>query len=163
MNDMTSALYKIAFDGRFLERGFWLYVWEITPPRGEKLYYVGRTGDSSWIAAQSPFSRMSQHLGFTKKSNTLRKHLESQRVNPQRCKFLLIAYGPVLREESRQQNHYKSRDKIAACEKALAKAMRDRGYEVINEVRSLKPLDKRLFSKVKRNFAIIIRGLRGHP
>jgi len=61
--------------GGILQRGFWLYVWEVTPADKAPLYYVGRTGDSSSTNAQSPFNRMGQHLGFAKNSNMLRRHL----------------------------------------------------------------------------------------
>jgi hypothetical protein len=44
---MTAKLHELSFGGGLLERGFWLYVWEISPPQGPALYYVGRTGDSS--------------------------------------------------------------------------------------------------------------------
>jgi len=37
--------YSIKFDGRVLERGFWLYVIDIFTTEGRRLY-VGRTGDS---------------------------------------------------------------------------------------------------------------------
>jgi hypothetical protein len=55
---MSPATYTVVLDGRTLQRGFWLYVWEVTTPNGAKLLYVGRTGDSSSINAQSPFNRM---------------------------------------------------------------------------------------------------------
>src|SRR5208283_3705997 len=73
--DMTAQAHELTFDGGLLERGFWLYVWEITTPQDTHLYYVGRTGDSSSIKAQSPFNRMGQHLGFNKHANPLRRHL----------------------------------------------------------------------------------------
>ena len=45
--------FTVTLDGAMLRRGFWLYVWEITTPNGEKVLYVGRTGDSSSPNAQS--------------------------------------------------------------------------------------------------------------
>jgi len=53
--------YSIKFDGRLLDRGFWLYVIDIHGPADRHLY-VGRTGDSSSPNAASPFSRIGQHL-----------------------------------------------------------------------------------------------------
>ena len=63
------AIHEVRFEGGILQRGFWLYVWEVTPADQAPLYYVGRTGDSSSTNAQSPFNRMGQHLGFAKNSN----------------------------------------------------------------------------------------------
>jgi hypothetical protein len=75
---MTADLYDVRFAGGILQRGFWLYVWEVMTQEGKALYYVGRTGDSSSTNAQSPFNRMSQHLGFAKNSSMLRRHLRTQ-------------------------------------------------------------------------------------
>ena len=79
---MTSDLREVKFNGGILQRGFWLYVWEVTPLGGKALYYVGRTGDSSSTNAQSPFNRMGQHLGFARNSNMLRRHLSSLEAAP---------------------------------------------------------------------------------
>lgn len=43
----VAATFTVTLDGAMLRRGFWLYVWEITTPNGDKVLYVGRTGDSS--------------------------------------------------------------------------------------------------------------------
>src|SRR5689334_11159703 len=111
--EMTAATYELTFNGGVLERGFWLYVWEITTPQQTRLYYVGRTGDSSSPNAQSPFNRMGQHLGFRVQSNPLRRHLQKRRISPEKCNLRLVAYGPVL-EVSKRDEHHKRRDKIAA-------------------------------------------------
>ena len=50
---MKLSLHQLAFDGALLARGFWLYVWEITPKDGGKVHYVGRTGDSSYRSTRS--------------------------------------------------------------------------------------------------------------
>lgn len=50
---MKPGLQTLTFDGAILQRGFWLYVWEITPVGAAPLYYVGRTGESSSTHAQS--------------------------------------------------------------------------------------------------------------
>ena len=60
---MSIRNYQMAFNGEVLERGFWLYVWEIA--QGSQVHlYVGRTGDSSSARALSPFNRIGQHLDF---------------------------------------------------------------------------------------------------
>jgi hypothetical protein len=89
--------YTVTIDGRTLHRGFWLYVWEVTAPGGEKLLYVGRTGDNSTPNVQSPFNRMGQHLGNTE-SSMLRNHLVKRDVVPERCQFRLVAHGPIFDE-----------------------------------------------------------------
>lgn len=65
-NAAPLAVHEIRFEGGILQRGFWLYVWKVTPADQAPLYYVGRTGDSSSTNAQSPFNRMGQHLGFAR-------------------------------------------------------------------------------------------------
>jgi hypothetical protein len=61
------AIHEVRFEGGVLQRGFWLYVWEVTPADQAPLYYVGRTGDSFdkrtvavhvWAAPSSPRSTM---------------------------------------------------------------------------------------------------------
>ena len=94
---MKTKTLELSFNGELLQRGFWLYVWEIQTPKKPLFYYVGRTGDSSSINAQSPFNRMGQHLSF-KKGNMLRHHLESKNIVPETCLFRLIAHGPILKE-----------------------------------------------------------------
>jgi hypothetical protein len=145
---MKSATHSLTFSGKLLQRGFWLYVWEINAPGNKRLYYVGRTGDSSSSNAQSPFNRMSHHLGFNAKSNVLRRRLLSNRIDPERCAFRLIAHGPILKEAATQQAHRGPRDTTAALEKALAVALLDAGYNVINSVNCRMPLDNKLFADV---------------
>lgn len=41
---LQPALRQLSFSGGLLARGFWLYVWEITTPGGQRVHYVGRTG-----------------------------------------------------------------------------------------------------------------------
>ncbi|MEO8341271.1 MAG: hypothetical protein ABI604_16430 [Nitrospirota bacterium] len=152
---MAATLQELTFGGELLQRGFWLYVWEISPPVGKRLYYVGRTGDSSSTNAQSPFNRMGQHLGFAENSNMLRRHLRNHRITPERCKFRLVALGPVLRESkaTTRHQHDKRRDVVAGMEKALAELMMGAGYQVMNTVSCRMPLDGKRFSDVKGAFA----------
>jgi hypothetical protein len=92
---MVATTHEVVFDGGLLERGFWLYIWEITTPEGAHLYYVGRTGDSSSIKAQSPFNRLGQHLGFRKQNNALRRRLAEKGIDPEGCSFRLVSLtGP---------------------------------------------------------------------
>jgi hypothetical protein len=148
------ATHALSFDGHILRRGFWLYIWEITPPEGTSIHYVGRTGDSSSANAQSPFNRVSQHLGFNEKSNALRRHLEERGLRPEECRFRLVTHGPVLEEAQTAEEHHVPRDAVAALEKALAEALCAAGYDVINRVACRKPLDAARFEEIRAAFAV---------
>jgi len=147
------ATHVFAFNGPILQRGFWLYVWEIRAGEGPPLYYVGRTGDSSSPNAQSPFNRMGQHLGFNDKSNVLRRRLMKLGVAPETCDFRLVTCGPIFPQADSVEGHRGPRDVVAAMEKALAEAMVAAGYHVINEVGCTKPLDRELFGTVRTALA----------
>lgn len=151
---LVPNLYEVRFDGGILQRGFWLYVWEITPPKGKALFYVGRTGDSSSTNAQSPFNRMGQHIGFAENSNMLRKHLIENNAAPELCTFRLVAVGPIKEESNADSRHEhdERRDVVAAMEKALAELMVAAGYKVMNEVKCRKPLDAARFAEVRAVF-----------
>jgi hypothetical protein len=158
---MTAKTHELTFNGGLLERGFWLYVWEITTPQDTQLYYVGRTGDSSSIKAQSPFNRMGQHLGFNKHANPLRRYLNAEDVDPEQCLFRLVTYGPILEEAATLEEHRQRRDRTGAMEKALAEAMVSAGYKVINAVNCRTILDAELFSSVRHAFAFNFKKLAG--
>jgi len=150
---MTAGTHSLTFGGSILERGFWLYVWEVTLTDGRTLYYVGRTGDSSSANAQSPYIRMGQHLGGAKTTSMLRQHLVKHGVTYGHCTYRLVAHGPVLPEASDMEDHRERRDVVAALEKALAEAMSAAGYEVMNTVKCRKPLDDAMFDRVRSAFA----------
>lgn len=156
-------LCQVRFDGALLNRGFWLYVWEITTPTQSVLYYVGRTGDSSSSNAQSPFNRMGQHLGFNAKSNVLRRRLRSRGLDPESCSFRLVAHGPIFDEAGTKQEHLQRRDCIAAMEKALADALSAAGYDVINRVNCKSALDKGAFNSILEAFATAFPALKSLP
>ena len=152
---MTPSLHELRFEGGILQRGFWLYVWEVKPPQGEAVYYVGRTGDSSSTNAQSPFNRMGQHLGFAANSSMLRRHLVAHSIRPEQCRFRLVALGPLEAEsiaEGRVE-HDARRDVLAAMEKALAETLKGAGCLVMNTVKSRKDLDAARFAEVRGAFA----------
>lgn len=150
---MSPTTHELMFQGAILERGFWLYVWDITTEGKNHLYYVGRTGDSSSNNAQSAFNRMGQHLGFNKNSNVLRPRLESKGIDANRCAFRLVAYGPILDEAKTLEQHRLRRDRVAAMEKALADAMTKAGYMVINPVYCCTQPEIEAFAEVRRAFA----------
>lgn len=150
---MKVKTQELNISGDLLQRGFWLYVWEIRTSKKTLLYYVGRTGDSSSSNAQSPFNRMGQHLGFKEKSNVLRRHLEGKKINPEKCFFRLISHGPILKETKNKEEYGKRRDLVAAMEKALADDMAEAGYNVINTVHCRKKLNEAKFAPVRAAFA----------
>ncbi|MBI5284758.1 MAG: hypothetical protein HY874_06655 [Chloroflexi bacterium] len=157
---MTAATYSLTFTGRILQRGFWLYVWEVTLAGSSTLHYVGRTGDSSSRFAQSPFTRMGQHLGFAENSSMLRRHLTARGVTPEACTYRLVAHGPVLEEAADLAGHRERRDVVSALEKALAEAMAAAGYTVMNTVKCRQRLDEELFAQVRAAFAAEFPALR---
>lgn len=126
--------YSIRFDGRILDRGFWLYVIDIEAPQGRRLY-VGRTGDSSSANASSPFSRIGQHLDCRAraKGNALARNLRKAGIEPRTCRMEMIAIGPIFSEEREFIRHRPVRDRMAALERALAAAMRERGHTVLGK------------------------------
>lgn len=151
---MTAATHSLTFTGHILQRGFWLYVWEVTLADGSTLHYVGRTGDNSSPNAQSPFVRMGQHLGFAKTSSMLRTHLTAHNVLPDSGTYRLVAHGPILEEADDFAGHRARRDVMAGLEKALAEAMAAAGYEVMNTVKSRQPVDEAMFEGVRDAFGV---------
>ena len=158
---MTQSIHQVSLNGALLKRGFWLYIWEIAAPSGENLYYVGRTGDSSSANAQSPISRLSQHLGKNTHSNALCQRLSKASVKPESCGDIrMFAYGPIFSEGKNSTQHKQRRDVVAALEKALGDAMREAGYNVINTVHCRKPSDERLFQRVRSAYSVYFSKLR---
>jgi hypothetical protein len=129
---MAVNVYRMAFEGKLLKRGFWLYVWEV---KGDKSHhvYVGRTGDSSSANASSPFRRIGQHLdpSLNAKGNALGRRLREAGLDAESCSFEMTAIGPLFEEQETFSAHSPLRDKTAALERALADELRLRGYEVL--------------------------------
>jgi hypothetical protein len=154
-------MHVLEFDGALVRRGFWLYVFEAIAPAGERLLYVGRTGDSSSFNAQSAYNRFGKHLGTLPATNQMRKHLKHRDLDVEYCRYRFLAYGLVLEEAPTKDrdSHYPLRDAVAAMEKALADRLTLGGYEVLNKVRSRKPLDEDAFQPVLDAFAEHFPGL----
>lgn len=159
---MTASLHRLTLPGPMLQRGFWLYVWRVKTPKGERLY-VGRTGDSSSPHATAPYTRMGQHLGFSKAANSLRRLLIEAGVVPESCwQFELISYGPIFPEIGMTKDqlradqmllHTPVRDQMAALEKKLRDALVAAGYPVLNVVHSKKKFDATHWEAVRIAFA----------
>lgn len=145
-----------------LKRGFWLYVWRVQTPEGEKLY-VGRTGDNSSPHATAPYTRMGQHLGFAKNQNSLRRLLLERGINPEACEsFELIAHGPIfpeveghkeLERSVLMERHVPVRNIVGAMERELATALSQAGYDVMNKVSWKHPHDVALWQTVRDEFS----------
>lgn len=158
----TASLHRLTLPGPMLQRGFWLYVWRVQTPKGARLY-VGRTGDSSSPHATAPYTRMGQHLGFSKAQNSLRRLLTEAGVEPETCKkFEVISYGPIYPEiglnkdqvrDEQMMLHKPVRDQMAGLEKKLRDALDEAGYQVLNIVHSRKPYDAAQWKAVRNAFA----------
>jgi hypothetical protein len=143
--------YSIKFDGRVLERGFWLYVIDIFTPEGRRLY-VGRTGDSSSCNAGSPFSRIGQHLDCraNAKGNALARNLRAVGINPSTCRMEMIAIGPMFPEEQTFGAHKRVRDVMGGLEGAVAAALRQQGFTVLGKHSVRHSPDSRKLNEVLR-------------
>ncbi len=124
----------MSFDGKVLQRGFWLYVWEIVYRKNTYLY-IGRTGDSSSPNASSPFNRIGQHLDFrdNARGNALARHLKEKGVDPKMSEFRMLAIGPLFREQKSFEAHKPYRDRMATLEYKTAAYLRDRQFTVLGK------------------------------
>jgi hypothetical protein len=151
---MSAVLHRLSIPADILRRGFWLYVWAIHLKRGRIVYYVGRTGDASSPNAQSPFARVSGHLGPNSKANALRRHLAKHEIDFEACVSLdIVAYGPIYTEASEWTEHVLRRDAMHALERDLCNAMRAAKYDVLNEVSCKLPSDPKTWSVIRQEFA----------
>lgn len=146
-------IHHLSIPAPVLERGFWLYAWRIETADGRELVYVGRTGDSSSKNAQSPFNRVSGHLGSNSRANALQRHLTKRGLTQQQCRRLdFITCGPIFPEGSTIEQRNERRDIVGALEKKLRDELVDAGYEVLNTVHCRMPLDPALWAEVRAAF-----------
>jgi hypothetical protein len=102
--------------------------------------------------SQSPFNRLTNHLGGNKHSNALTRHLGQLKVHPESCHFRFYAYGPLF-EERQHKTHGELCDVTSALEKGLVNAMTEAGYAVINKVHCRTTIDTEAFAAVPTAFA----------
>ncbi len=142
--------YTMKFDGRLLDRGFWLYMCEV---KGENSHhvYVGRTGDSSSPNASSPFKRIGQHLDTSPgaKGNALGKRLRGAGVRYEECTFEMVAVGPIFPEQATLEDHVPFRNTMAALERAVADELRKRGYVVVGNHPRVQAPDQSLLEGIR--------------
>lgn len=165
-----AELHFLTLPGPMLKRWFWLYVWRIDTPKRERLY-VGRTGDNSSPYATAPYTRMGQHLGFQKSSNSLRRFLTEQGISPEQCaQSDLVSYGPIFSEIGKTEEqdygeqmepHKPVRDRMAALERDLRDALADAGYSVLKVVRSKAKFDPKIWAAVLGAFPANFPKLKG--
>jgi hypothetical protein len=129
---MNLPEYRLALDGAILARGFWIYVWKIQCG-SELAIYVGRTGDSSSPNASSLFRRAGQHLDLKgdAKGNSLKRAIDRLGWKADSCLYEQIALGPFFEEQSTMEAHIPYRDRIAAIEYAVSKAVKDEKFLLI--------------------------------
>jgi len=142
----------MSFQGEILERGFWIYVWEIKC--NDKSYiYIGRTGDSSSPNAASPFNRIGQHLNFKEnaKGNSLAKRLTEVGVNPSISTFRMQAIGPLYPEQESFEKHCHYRDRMATIEFEVAKCLSSKGFNVIGQHHKGSHVEETILSDIKLN------------
>jgi hypothetical protein len=126
-------LFKVKFSGKTLERGFWIYVVQITNPNGQKYFYVGMTGDSSSLNAASLFVRIGRHLDTKEKAkgNTLFKSIrEEKQLWPFLYKLDFEIIGFYLQGEIRE-NYGRIRSEISHLEDKLHKDLEKEGYKIL--------------------------------
>lgn len=93
---VTAATYTLSLPGKMLGWDMWLYMWRVETPQGEMLY-VGSTGDSSSPHVTAPYTRMGQHLVFSKTASSLRRLLTESSITPEECaRYELISHGPII-------------------------------------------------------------------
>lgn len=115
-----------------LQRGFWLYVWRVCLPNDRIKYYVGMTGDVTG-AAQSPFNRVTSHLGANPRSNALRKYLSRAGASIEKCKsFDLYTFGPIYPLPEPGKIYQAARSRVATLESKLWHHMKLSGYDMLN-------------------------------
>ena len=142
--------FEMGFEGEVLQRGFWLYVWEIVYGQ-EKYLYVGRTGDSSSPNASSPFNRIGQHLDFREnaKGNSLAKRLKEKSVDPKTSKFRMLALGPLFPEQKSFATHRPYRDQMATLEHETAAYLREKQFTVLGKHHPGTPVAQDFVDEIK--------------
>ncbi|MFC3059986.1 hypothetical protein [Paenirhodobacter populi] len=149
---MPAALHRLSLPGVMLQRGFWLYVWDIRVG-DQRLLYVGRTGDESSPHASAPYDRFGQHLGRNKNANALRRNLLARGVElAQVDHYDFHFFGPIHPEAADMDSHRPQRDQVAALEKKLADGLTQAGYDVLNKVSCRRPLDPQLWAEISAAF-----------
>lgn len=156
---MPIKSYQMSFQGEVLERGFWLYIWEVVSGNN-KYFYVGRTGDSSSAHAASPFNRIGQHLDFREnaKGNSLAKRLKDVGVNPRTSNFRMLALGPFFPEQATFYEHKPFRDQMATYEYELAHYLKTKGYNVLGSHHVGSTVDDEILGDIKAQVKRFIFG-----
>ena len=121
----TAKVTHVKLPPELLERGFWIYVWQIGLPNGGTVHYVGMTGDTGSYKAQSPFKRITDHLGFNERGNPLRRYLKANGAEPEMpiAGFFCLWAN---RNSAGQEQYREERGKVAALERSLCLLLRSK-------------------------------------
>jgi len=125
--------FEIKFSGKVLERGFWLYVVQMTNPKNQRFFYVGMTGDSAALKAAALFVRLGRHLDVKENAmgNTLFRAIKNEKkLLPFLYQLDFEIIGFYLSPEN-EKAHRKIRGEISHMEDKLHKDLKDGGYEVL--------------------------------
>lgn len=157
---MSVPLHTMSLPGGMLERGFWLYVWDIKVG-DERFLYVGRTGDESSPHASAPYDRFGQHLGRNKNANALRRNLLAKGIDlPQIDHYDFHFAGPVFPEAADMDAHRPLRDIVAALEKKLADSLTEVGNRVLDQVSCRRPLHQEYWLEIRDAFQTVFPELK---
>lgn len=80
------------------------------------------------------------------------RHMRARKLDPLKCAFELLAFGPLFPEQATLALHRKFRDQIAPLEASLAQMLRSRGLHVIGTHCVSGAPDPALQAEVKRIF-----------
>jgi len=159
----TAKVTHVKLPPELLERGFWIYVWQIGLPNGGTVHYVGMTGDTGSYKAQSPFKRVTDHLGFNERGNPLRRYLTAKGAEPEKCRSLdFFAYGPIGIVPEEKERYRKERGKVAALERSLCLLLRSKDLEVLHDDPPCNfEYDERVWQMMTAAFSEHFQALRG--
>jgi hypothetical protein len=148
---MRPKFFEFSLSPQLLDRGFWIYAWKIKGPNGQRLSYVGMTGDVTGVA-QSPFARAGAHLGYNLRNNALRRRLSERGIDPNKCKELvLVAYGPIYSTD--EGTFEENRQKVGKLERALWETLKDHGFDPVNSRPAFgQDFEQRTFMKIRSAF-----------
>lgn len=152
---MQANLHYISLPPQILVRGFWLYVWKIRLPNLSDTHYVGMTGDTGSLVAQSPFNRVSAHLGSNERSNPIRRYLTQRGVDAEGCHAIdFAAYGPLYEVPVERDLYLVMRGKVAAMEKELWLFLHNASFDLLNQCPPCNfSLDQEVWKSVRSAFA----------
>jgi hypothetical protein len=77
------------------------------------------------------------------------RQIQRAGLDPTRCRFQMVALGPLFPEQRSMESHSPIRDKVAALEREIASFLRRRHYSVLGTHGRSMRLQARLFARVR--------------